>query len=188
MNKMGLAIGGAFFSMLASGAQASELDGTWTSACTSQDNAKYIQTVTFAGTTGNVDQTIYTDANCHTAAYKAHQASDYVLAAAEAGTTAIDYTLTAVSIQVENSQYVAAFNAQRICGYSDWKVHVAKDVAGRSCGSGTIPSVGTKSYDVYQLDGSTLYFGATTTEQDGSTPAKRPPGVDNAVPFTKTAQ
>jgi hypothetical protein len=89
---------------------------------------------------------------------------------------------------------VNGLNTATECGYSDWALGVAKDLAGRTCGSITFPSAGAVQYDIYniaQFDlpftgevAGELKFGSSSGGMDGTTPAKRPTALDGSMVYT----
>ena len=97
----------------------------------------------------------------------------------------IDFTYATAMFTPHDGRVVFYLNLKRAFGYGDWKANVAKNVAGRAVDSQSapVPAVGTKTYDIYKLDLTKLFFGKPDDGHDGSTAGNRPVAYDMAKPF-----
>ncbi|MFL5813316.1 MAG: hypothetical protein ACJ763_07035, partial [Bdellovibrionia bacterium] len=54
---------------------------------------------------------------------------------------------------------VAYYNSKRACGFSDWALNVAKDIAEVSCDPAIVPHLGRQIRDIYNVRDGQLRFG-----------------------------
>lgn len=162
--------------------------GTWKTACQSISSGGYqINTASFSGGQFVQGSSIYATSSCASAAAKMEIKGTYVIGdkiSPTSNSVMIDETLSSFKMTLYDSSAVSSYNSATYCGYSDWAVGVAKDIAGRNCGGSTAPTVGEVNYDIYivwpysipsmGIVQGALNFGYNDTTYDGSTPAKRP--------------
>jgi hypothetical protein len=171
------------------GGFAGPFDGNWATDCTKEQSQYTLGTMTMSGNTIQQTSAAYGDQACATktleatVAYTAQYGSDSKVVT---GAKEVDTILSSVMLTVHNATYISYFNSMQFCGYSDWAVGVAKDIAGKTCGQTTLPKVGTAYYDIYQLlQTGKLLTGQPTKEYNGSSPELRVRQLDEKHPYTK---
>ncbi|MFS4459592.1 hypothetical protein [Bdellovibrio sp. HCB2-146] len=166
--------------------------GTWKSQCLSGTLATgapaHLQlTMTFDGTNQVMETTAYSSSNCTgSKLLGSTERYGYVVGGASSYNTdaiEIDYTLQSITAVVYSSSVATDFNNQSYCGTSTWTVGQAKNIEGLTCGTSTVPTAGTVSYDIYEIvkivdissgaGSGDLLIGMSDGTYDGSTPAKR---------------
>ena len=164
-----------------------ELEGTWLASCFSSGSYYKIDTLTVSGTGMEYKSERHSDSSCSSDnytqewTYSSLSIGDAVTY--ESGTkTGAKFTLTLSGLTEtqNNSDEVTLANNNSYCGYSDWELNVAKDVAGKTCGSHDWDSVNTKRLSVYKNESSTtIKFGDFNLESSGY-----PSGINSNV-YTK---
>ena len=158
------------------------LEGTWRwDGCATTDKEQ-IQ-IRFAGTTVEYTGEYHrsTDTTCATPINVIRMIQKYTLrgpSALAAGATKIDYRFEGMTLMTTDSQIASQWNTNYYCGRNDWAVNTARDITGRTCtssdgSSGTNPSIGDMTYDIYKVDAAKLYWGDTASGT-GETDALRP--------------
>ena len=170
-----------------------ELEGTWVSTCYSYSYYRsttfyYIYTVVVSGSNVTWKEEAHNDSNCSSDNYTRDWTYSNGLSIGDAVTfesgtkTGAKFTLTmsGVTETLNNSYEVTLANNNSFCGYSDWELNVAKDVAGKNCGPNDWDSVGTKRLSIYKNESSTtIKFGDFNLESSGY-----PSGINSNV-YTK---
>ena len=170
-----------------------ELEGTWVSTCYSYSYYRsttfyYIDTVVVSGSNVTWKEEAHNDSNCSSDNYTRDWTYSNGLSIGDAVTfesgtkTGAKFTLTMSGLTetLNNSYEVTLANNNSFCGYSDWELNVAKDVAGKTCGSHDWDSVNTKRLSVYKNESSTtIKFGDFNLESSGY-----PSGINSNV-YTK---
>ena len=170
-----------------------ELEGTWVSTCYSYSYYRsttfyYIYTVVVSGSNVTWKEEAHNDSNCSSDNYTRDWTYSNGLSIGDAVTfesgtkTGAKFTLTmsGVTETLNNSYEVTLANNNSFCGYSDWELNVAKDVAGKTCGPNDWDSVGTKRLSAYKNESSTtIKFGDFNLESSGY-----PSGINSNV-YTK---
>lgn len=93
---------------------------------------------------------------------------------------AMDFTFTGIYATVLAPDFLENFNAQKICGISDWQIGEAREVSGLSCDflqtgkPWTVPSAGEQRFGIYKVSAGLLWLGQQTPVHDASSPARRP--------------
>ena len=170
-----------------------ELEGTWVKSC---DGGSYYRSTTFyyrdtvvvSGSNVTWKEEAHSDSNCSSDNYTRDWTYSNGLSIGDAVTfesgtkTGAKFTLTMSGLTetLNNSYEVTLANNNSFCGYSDWELNVAKDVAGKTCGPNDWDSVGTKRLSVYKNESSTtIKFGDFNLESSGY-----PSGINSNV-YTK---
>ena len=112
-----------------------------------------------------------------------------------------DETLTGYTVAVSDNSTLATYNSSSMCGYNNWILNVPKNVLGRSCNGGQIPSAGTVNYNLINSVYATTSFGppssptvytavdltlgTSTSGNDGTTPARRYNTLNGNQIYTK---
>jgi len=172
--------------------------GTWISGCSYSGSSYDIRSASFSGGQFTQSSTTYSSSGCSVALIKVDIAGTYVLGgklSESSSSQKIDETLATVTITALDSSVVSTYNTAVLCGYSDWAVGVAKDVAGRSCGSSTMPAAGAVSYDIYYISDmdvpslgiyeGMLNFGYNDASHDGSSSAQRPDTLNGNFDYSR---
>jgi len=172
--------------------------GSWVTGCVYSNSLYEIRSVTFSGGQFTQSLTLYSDSNCSVAQTKVDITGTYVLSGKlsdNSDTQKIDETLATSQITPLSSSVASAYNSAALCGDSNWAVGVAKDVAGKTCSSSTMPAVGAVSYDIYYIwpysmpsmgvQQGMLNFGYDDGSHDGSSPAQRPDSLDGNYNYSR---
>ena len=176
-----------------SSSSTTELEGTWVKSC---DGGSYYRSTTFyykdtvvvSGSNVTWKEEAHSDSNCSSDNYTRDWTYSNGLSIGDAVTyesgtkTGAKFTLTLSGLTEtqNNSDEVTLANNNSYCGYSDWELNVAKDVAGKTCGSHDWDSVNTKRLSVYKNESSTtIKFGDFNLESSGY-----PSGINSNV-YTK---
>ena len=176
-----------------SSSSTTELEGTWVKSC---DGGSYYRSTTFyykdtvvvSGSNVTWKEEAHNDSNCSSDNYTRDWTYSNGLSIGDAvtyesGTKTGAYftlTLSGLTETQNNSDEVTLANNNSYCGYSDWELNVAKDVAGKTCGPNDGDSVGTKRLSVYKNESSTtIKFGDFNLESSGY-----PSGINSNV-YTK---
>ena len=164
-----------------------EIEGTWQTPCHSQSSnwpgsSGYyrLNKLTVSGTNWTDTTEYHTDSSC---------ATDYTKWSTTFGSLSIgneltfpsygssggsghDFTLTLseYTYTAQNSSLVSSNNTNSYCGITDWVLNTAHDVAGKTCGSSTLQSIGTAYYGIYILDGSKLFWTLSSDAYNDSVP------------------
>lgn len=172
--------------------------GSWKSRCSYSGSSYDIQTVSFSGGQFTQSSTSYNNSGCAGALIKIDITGTYVLGgklSESSNSQKIDETLATATVTALDASVVSYYNSVVLCGYSDWALGVAKDVAGKSCNSTTMPAVGAMSYDIYYIweysipsqgiDQGMLNFGYNDASHDGKSPAQRPDSLNGNYNYYK---
>ena len=176
-----------------SSSSTTELEGTWVKSC---DGGSYYRSTTFyykdtvvvSGSNVTWKEEAHNDSNCSSDNYTRDWTYSNGLSIGDAVTfesgtkTGAKFTLTMSGLTetLNNSYEVTLANNNSFCGYSDWELNVAKDVAGKTCSPHDWDSVGTKRLSVYKNESSTtIKFGDFNLESSGY-----PSGINSNV-YTK---
>lgn len=92
------------------------------------------------------------------------------------GATEADFDFDKRAVTPHNAGALSWLNAQKVCGYSDWKVGQAKDIQQNGClplGSHPISTCKGEK-DLVKVDGNKLWFGKRPADSDLCTEGKRP--------------
>ena len=165
-----------------SSSSTTELEGTWQTPCHLPEGSSYyrIKKLTVSGTNWTDTAEYHSDSSC---------ATDYDLWTATWGSLSIGdamvfdsygssggsgaqftITLSEYTYTIYNSSLVSSNNTDSYCGITDWVLNTAHDVAGKTCGSSTLQSIGTAYYGIYILDGSKLFWTLSSDAYNDSVP------------------
>ena len=125
-----------------------ELEGTWKTACYTEDNYSFIFTPTFAGNVLSITDEKHSDTSCATD-YRLIEES-HTFAMGDAG----KFTITLGSNFQRTPQSesgVSSYNTNNKCDTSGWELNTAK-----TCSFGE--DAGATVYCLYELSGTTLYI------------------------------
>jgi len=128
---------------------ATELEGTWKTACyANSDNSSFseIQTLTIAGNVLTIKNEKHSDTSCATD-YRLREESHTFSMGGDAGKLLI--TAGTIKRTPQSTSAVSSYNSSSNCGYSDWELNTAKDC--------TNEDAGDPIYCFYQLSGNNLY-------------------------------
>jgi len=148
-----------------------ELDGRWVTSCVASGSLYWIDTVIVIGTDmvykseGHTNSSCSTDFNTWEYSYSSLSIGDAVTF--NDSTTGHKFSMNAGSFKYtpQVASDVSSSNTNSWCGYSDWELNTAKEINGRTCGSGSAyVSLGTGHYGLYNLDGYNLMIGDFNTD------------------------
>ncbi|MCX6131233.1 MAG: hypothetical protein NTX25_19510 [Proteobacteria bacterium] len=166
-------------SLLSAGVAMANIQGLYQSDCqkTPDQNLSAQLNVNFGQKNARQVQIIYGDAECQQQAYALDYRGPYTLDT----DGSLNLVLSTLQLTPLDARIVQSFNQAKLCGYTNWALNAAKNVAGLDCGGTPIPQSGTVSYDrVKEVEGG-IVFGELTEAKDGSTVAKRPVGYSDVV-------
>ena len=157
-----------------------EIEGTWQTPCYVSGSYYYIKKVTVSGTNwtdtieSHTDSSCATDYNTWTYTYGSVSIGNELTfpSYGSSGGSGHDFTLTLseYTYTAQNSSLVSSNNTNSYCGITDWVLNTAHDVAGKTCGSSTLQSIGTAYYGIYILDGSKLFWTLSSDAYNDSVP------------------
>jgi hypothetical protein len=104
----------------------------------------------------------------------------------------LNYSWQNFYIKLYSTSLKNTFNSNTICGSSSWSTGSDISVKGTTCDLASInvtssvifPSDQTRQYDLFEIDGTTLYLGDEDTG-DKSSSSERPTTVDSETSFSK---
>ena len=156
------------------------IEGTWQTPCHSSSGYYKLNKLTVSGTNWTDTTEYHTDSSC---------ATDYTKWSTTFGSLSIGsamvfdsygssggsgaqftITLSEYTYTIYNSGLVSSNNTNSYCGITDWVLNTAHDVAGKTCGSSTLQSIGTAYYGIYILDGSKLFWTLSSDAYNDSVP------------------
>ena len=146
-----------------------ELEGTWKTACYTEDNYSFIFTPTFAGNVLSITDEKHSDTSCATD-YRLIEES-HTFAMGDAGKFTI--TLGTTKRTPQSSAAVTAYNSASKCSANDWELNTVKDCTEEE------NSQGDTIYCLYEISGTTLYVECNNSAQ----PTSIDKGTNNT--FTK---
>lgn len=165
-----------FISLFSNWAKATTLDGFWFRPC---QNGGF-QTQEFSGPRNFADDLFFEDGNC----------TRPMMTFTNSGTSRyqgqnIDFQFESVSLTLFSDRIIADFNSRRVCGKADWQKNLRVTITGLRCALFQnnqviqIPRKGDTRYGIWKIEGSRLFFGRLSEQEDGSSPSKRPTQWDS---------
>ena len=134
------------------------LEGTWKTACYTEDNKSFIFTPTFAGNALTIKDEKHSDTSCATD-YRLLEES-HTFAMGDAGKFTI--TLGTTKRTPQSSAAVTAYNSASKCSANDWELNTAKDCTEAE------DNQGDSVYCLYGISGTTLYVDCDNSVQPTS--------------------
>lgn len=172
----------------------SALSGTWLSACTPVGPLGLIPLAgereeMAVNALTDVTKTVhhFDDKGCASPLYNQAIIGTYAEAGDSdkaAGAKNLNITVHKSTITPVSAAGVANLNDVKLCGATDWQLNVAKDVTGADCGGKSFAE-GVVVFDVYKVDGSSLFLGKSSFFRDGSSAEQRPTALDTEHPLAK---
>ena len=161
---------------------AGALDGTWVGDCSynSGDDESEVETLVFSGTSFTRSADMFSGDGCVAANQFLEMSMSGSLVYGEGN--AIDITPTTTDITFKNADMIANVNAENMFGHSDWEVDVAKTFTEATADVDWIDST---MYEIYEISGSNLCFGAEVDDTTGDTAETRPTEIDSTDCLTK---
>lgn len=167
-------------------ANAGEFDGTWLSNCTASGTTNERSQVVIENNHAVLQTTQYKDNQCSVPTATG-QTSGPVEFPADYGASKFDLTHEEFTITLKEAGVVKMANMFEYCGISNWQKDVPMDVAGKSCGEGTIfPAKGDKYYSLVAInENGQLLVGKITDTLNATSPELRPVELETQYPFVK---
>lgn len=174
------------------------LQGRWQAKCEKINNedskdTRYQQTaIRFEAREAKISTDIFKRAQCRAISTSSVVTTDFKTA--EGNLRKIDYVIKKIELIPRTEADARRFIDVGFCGINDWSVNTSREVSGLKCfdDEEAFPAKGDLFYDVYSVEGQTLFFGLGAAlyrrEQvilNGSTPEKRPIATVNEPLFTK---
>jgi len=135
-----------------------ELEGTWKTACYTEDNYTFINTPTFAGNTLTLTDEKHSDTSCATDYRLLEESHTFAMGDANKITITLGSTFKRTP---QSSSAVTNYNNSSKCGHSGWELNTAK-----TCSFGD--DAGATIYCLYELSGTTLYIECNNSAQPTS--------------------
>ena len=135
-----------------------ELEGTWKTACYTEDNISFINTPTFAGNTLTLTDEKHSDTSCATDYRLLEESHTFAMGDANKITITLGSTFKRTP---QSSSAVTNYNNSGKCGHSGWELNTAK-----TCSFGD--DAGATIYCLYELSGTTLYIECNNSAQPTS--------------------
>jgi hypothetical protein len=170
--------------------------GTWERPCVFDQAVGLDMTETMVIAAGapaapgtvTLERQYYPSAACATPDFMIHTAGRMRIGTTVAPTTGAreaDVTWSTVTVKPLSAESAQSFNTLQVCGLQGWAAGVARDVAGRACGSFQAPAVGSTLYQLFAVRGNQLERGDTSDpSHDGSSDARRPTTFEE-TPFAR---
>lgn len=163
-------------------AGADGLEGQWTQKCTQMSSSTTWDdsVMTIAGDSFNWTGTSFDDASCEKKSVWYSGTGTYVtsdVAGLPEGARGLDFHWTSVKFAPFDAQTVEALNQIGWCGHTDWVAGEAKEIV--DC-----EDLVKVRYDIYKVDGTSLFVGKDSADRDGTAPDKRPTELD-PTPLTR---
>jgi hypothetical protein len=170
---------------------ASEIDGTWSSTCVSDNNGGFSKTLfVISGGTGVTTSGTYSDAACTTATSLMAMTATVTAGNAvtsPAGAKELTTKLTSITFTYKTTDQVNAANAATICGGGFVKDQPKTVTASDCSNTAAFKEFFDESFSIYKVDGNKLYTGECGDEgtaTDCSAATKRPSALDTSF-YTK---
>ena len=135
-----------------------EIEGTWKTACYTEDNYSFINTPTFAGNTLTLTDEKHSDTSCATDYRLLEESHTFAMGDANKITITLGSTFKRTP---QSSSAVTNYNNSGKCGHSGWELNTAK-----TCSFGD--DAGATIYCLYELSGTTLYIECDNSAQPTS--------------------
>ena len=135
-----------------------EIEGTWKTACYTEDNYSFINTPTFAGNTLTLTDEKHSDTSCATDYRLLEESHTFAMGDANKITITLGSTFKRTP---QSSSAVTNYNNSGKCGHSGWELNTAK-----TCSFGD--DAGATIYCLYELSGTTLYLECNNSAQPTS--------------------
>ena len=148
-----------------------ELEGTWKTACYTEDNYSFIFTPTFAGNVLSITDEKHSDTSCATD-YRLNEET-HTFAMGDAGKITITIGSTFKKTP-QSSTAVTSYDNSSKCGHSGWELNTAKTCSFEE------NEAGSTVYCLYELSGTTLYIECNNSAQ--------PTSIDKGARNTFTKQ
>jgi hypothetical protein len=165
----------------------SSLDGVWQGPC-SQNGTR---TEVFQGQNVSLIERNFNDAACTDLNIETESAGTFVLGQeSQPQFSTMDFSFTHVYITLHSNEAVAYYVGHQMCEISSWSLGNRQEVTGLRCdlfGSGTlvqVPKAGDMRYGIYSLQGTQLFFGSLTPQQNSLSVLTRPTSLD-PTPYQK---
>lgn len=164
-------------SLLVSSHAIAEVRGLYGSECMPAQGLSAKKDLFFQDKSLENVQTVYADDACITPVYDFSFVGSY--AVDESGHN-LDYHYASIKLRALDPRIADAFNQVTLCGYSNWTVNDAHEVAGKDCGGQMIPAPGTEVFDLVQEsdDQASIQLGRTSETRDGLSFEARPDELD----------
>lgn len=166
------------------------LTGAWDSSCRlSQINTPFYERTSniFTGGRGfTQERRIFIDSKCETSAAIATASGTYELTSfTTPNVKSITYRISYAQLETVSSAGVAAFNSVKGCGYSDWRINLARNITGKACWGYTI-SKHDLWKDLVSLQNQKLFFGKRIIDSQGRyNSGDRPSELHSTDPFVR---
>ena len=170
---------------------ASDLDGTWSSTCVSDNNGGFSKTLfVVSGGTGVTTDGTYSDTACTTAT--SLMAMTGAVTAGNAvtnpvGAKELNAKLSSITFTYKTTDQVNAANAATICGGGFVKDQPKTVTASDCSNTAAFKKFFDESFSIYKVDGNKLYTGDCGddgTATDCSAATKRPSALETSF-YTK---
>lgn len=162
------------------GASVNPLEASkWVTACSDFGRVE----LGFSGGVNDFKSYSYSDADCTTKKLLVEYKRAYSISGIN-----LDYVYQSSMMTLLTEEAVDDCNASKCWGLEDWKLNVARDIAGLTQDDTKAAKVGGKFYTIFKIDGDVLHFGDTTKDsEDGFTADTRPKDLDTTTAFKKGA-
>ncbi|MEK6627848.1 MAG: hypothetical protein AABY53_04430 [Bdellovibrionota bacterium] len=160
------------------GAPESAIEGVWQTQCLSSSSTSYQTSVTVLCSTLSWQTSFFSATGCVESSKTrilTNSGGFFTTIGASSsvsGATEVDISNGTIELMPVTSAEASAMNASSYCGMSNWTVNVKQSVSGY-CGLDFYGYHGAKSFSVYQVVSTLLYFGTSSASFDGTSAAKR---------------
>lgn len=171
-------------------ASPSELEGSWTQSCgtddASADEPEYdATTAVYKGNTATATIVSYSDSGCTQKLFTFVLSATFTSGesvATPSGAKTLDLTISSLAATLHTDAYVQAFNGEaegssKACG-GGWSKDLARTLSAADCAdTASMKAIFDKSYGIYKIEAGVLYegdLGDDGSATDGSSAEKRP--------------
>jgi hypothetical protein len=153
-------------------------NGSYTAGCQAEGSNSQINTYVIDDNTLSGSTTAYLGSNSCAVANElgplalVYDVSTGAEVSSPQGAQELNMTLVRASFTPGSAAIAAFLNTSSYCGITDWVSGVTNDVTGKNC-SGSVLSAGMVLYSLIKINGTGLYLGVQSGENDGSTVEKR---------------
>ena len=167
---------------------ATDLQGSWKSDCHPVSSRVWSyerRTIEFNSNDAILATEAYDDSDCSTRLGQIRHFGKFQTGGSSPGGNNLEFSLKSASFRPDPAGIASIFTpSSRFCGVTDPAPNVEYEVTAKSGGDNCVDKAPVDYYDIYAIEGRTLFLGAGPEAQktDGS---KRPLSVDRALPFAK---
>jgi hypothetical protein len=177
-------IGASLFSISALADGANLVEGDWATPCTPLPRRhSVLVSSTFGQKDVHTNIELFADQACEILNLTITYAETYRMGDPYGEGMAFDHVASVVSLEIQDRDALAYYQAHRSCGISDWALGQPRDVSGRFCDPFQMPSAGKLVEDIVSVAREEMVFGLFPRTAESGSP--RPERLDPFFIFRK---